>query len=94
MGIQSKLTSKGQTTIPLEVREYLNLQPGDKLVYTLRNGKVEIRTRKVRAIDLAGILGPPPSGRPLPVEEMDDAIADAVAEDDARIVRECARGIE
>ena len=92
MGIQSKLTSKGQTTIPLEVREYLNLQPGDKLVYTLRNGKVEIRTRKVRAIDLAGILGPPPSGRPLSVEEMDDAIADAVAEDDARIVREWREG--
>lgn len=92
MGIQSKLTSKGQTTIPLEVREYLNLQPGDKLVYTLRNGKVEIRTRKVRAIDLAGILGPPPSGRSLSVEEMDDAIADTVAEDDARIVREWREG--
>lgn len=92
MGIQSKLTSKGQTTIPLEVREYLNLQPGDKLVYTLRNGKVEIRTRKVRAIDLAGILGRPPSGRSLSVEEMDDAIADTVAEDDARIVREWREG--
>ena len=94
MGIQSKLTSKGQTTIPLEVREYLNLQPGDKLVYTLRNGQVEIGTRKVRAVDLAEILGPPPSGRSLSVEETDDAIADAVADDNERITREWREGIE
>jgi antitoxin PrlF len=29
------LTSKGQTTIPREVREFLKLKPGDKLEFRL-----------------------------------------------------------
>jgi len=94
MGHQSKITAKGQTTIPVEVRDYLRLKPGDRLVYTMRDGKVELSTRNLRAVDLAGILGPPPSGESLSVEEMDDAIMDAVAEDDRRIVREWREGIE
>jgi antitoxin PrlF len=88
MGHQSKITAKGQTTIPVEVREYLGVKPGDRIVYTMRDGKVELSTRKLRAVDLAGILGPPPSGESLTVEEMDEAIMDAVAEDDERIMRE------
>lgn len=94
MGLQSKLTVKGQTTIPLEVRRYLDLHPGDRLTYTMRNGKVEIGTRKLRAADLAGILGPPPSGKTVSVEEMNDSIMDAVAEDDERIRREWHEGID
>ena len=31
----STLTSKGQTTIPKEIREALKLAPGDRLIYTL-----------------------------------------------------------
>ena len=31
--LHSTLTSKGQTTIPSEVREALNLRPGDKISY-------------------------------------------------------------
>lgn len=94
MGIQSKLTAKGQTTIPQEVRDYLNLVPGDRLTYTLRDGRVEIGTRKLRAVDLAGILGTPPSGKSLKIEEIDEAIMDAVAEDDERIQREWREGID
>lgn len=39
----SKISSKGQTTIPQEVRESLQAKPGDLLQYTLENGKVIIR---------------------------------------------------
>ncbi|MGN6551021.1 MAG: AbrB/MazE/SpoVT family DNA-binding domain-containing protein [Pararhizobium sp.] len=94
MGLLSRLTAKGQTTIPLEVRRYLDLHPGDRLTYTMRDGKVEIGTRKLRATDLAGILGPPPSGRCLSVKEMNDAVMDAVAEDDERIKREWHEGLD
>lgn len=39
----SKISSKGQTTIPQEVRESLQARPGDLLQYTIENGKVIIR---------------------------------------------------
>ena len=42
MGYQSKVTSKGQTTIPQEVREYLELKPGDRINYVLDNGLVRL----------------------------------------------------
>ena len=33
MGIESKITSKGQTTIPAEIRERLGLQTGDRIAF-------------------------------------------------------------
>jgi antitoxin PrlF len=94
MGHHSKVTSKGQTTIPVEVRNYLGLKAGDRVSYTMHDGKVELSARNLRAVDLAGILGPPPSGKSLSIEDMDDAIMDAVAEDDERIMREWREGTE
>lgn len=87
MGYQSKITSKGQTTLPLEVREHLKVRPGDKVTYLIEDDGVRIIAKTRSAVDLAGILGPPPNG-PATLEEIDEAIGRAVAEDDARIVRE------
>ncbi|MGH6899369.1 MAG: AbrB/MazE/SpoVT family DNA-binding domain-containing protein [Geminicoccaceae bacterium] len=47
----SRITSKGQTTIPREVREKLSLQPGDVVVYELDGG--EVRLRKQVPLDVA-----------------------------------------
>jgi antitoxin PrlF len=33
MGIEAKISSKGQTTIPAEVREKLGLQTGDRIAF-------------------------------------------------------------
>ncbi len=33
MGIEARITSKGQTTIPAEVRERLGLQTGDRIAF-------------------------------------------------------------
>lgn len=75
----STLTAKGQTTVPQEIREHLGLKPGDKIDYEIApDGSVRLRTRKVRLGDLAGILGKPPMVAS--IEDMDDAIAEAVAE--------------
>jgi hypothetical protein len=41
-----------------------------------------------RLADLAGMLGKPPAGAGATLEDLDEAIGRAVAEDDARIVRE------
>lgn len=40
--LYSTLTSKGQVTIPLKVREELNLKAGDKLIWIINNHKVHI----------------------------------------------------
>jgi AbrB family looped-hinge helix DNA binding protein len=38
----STMTSKGQTTVPKEVREALDLKPGAKLRWKVRGGNVTI----------------------------------------------------
>ena len=47
----SRITSKGQTTIPREVREKLSLQPGDVVVYEVDDD--EVRLRKQVPVDVA-----------------------------------------
>lgn len=56
MGIESRLTAKGQTTIPVEVRDYLGLGPGDRIQYVLMDGKFEIVPRNRPAANLFGRL--------------------------------------
>jgi len=76
-----KVTSKGQTTVPKEVRDFLGLEEGTLMEWILDEGKVTVKPRKLRAIELAGILGPPPSGvKNTTVEQMNEAIGDAIVE--------------
>lgn len=83
MGHQSRLSSKGQTTIPAEIRDYLGLKPGDRIIYAVSDGKVELRARNLRAVDLVGVLGPPPAG-PKTLREIDEGIEEAASDHAAR----------
>lgn len=74
------MTSKGQTTVPKEVREVLGLSEGAQVEWIIEDGKATVKPRTLRAVDLAGILGPPPNGRIATIEEMNEAIGQAVAE--------------
>jgi antitoxin PrlF len=38
----AKLTTKGQITIPVEIRKRLNVQAGDKVVFLEENGRIFI----------------------------------------------------
>jgi antitoxin PrlF len=73
------LTTKGQTTVPVEVRDILNLKPGDKIRYVVRNGEVAIKAKNKRLADLAGRFADP-ARKALSDEEMRDAIAEAATE--------------
>lgn len=88
MGYGAKLTSKGQTTIPIEVRKYLNLNPGDQMDFIIENGEVKLRAKTRSIMEFAGILGHAPNGVRLTTEEMDEAVAQAAADDDRRVMRD------
>ncbi|MDE2787235.1 MAG: AbrB/MazE/SpoVT family DNA-binding domain-containing protein [Chloroflexota bacterium] len=68
---ESRITAKGQTTLPKAVREALFLHAGDRVRYFVHDG--EVRIRKVLPISrLYGAL--PYDGPPVSVEEMQQAI--------------------
>ena len=57
MADATTLTSKGQVTVPREVRDRLGLKAGDKLTFTLlSDGTVIMRAKTRRLADLAGLL--------------------------------------
>jgi antitoxin PrlF len=70
MTTHATLTSKGQTTIPKEIRDALGMKPGDRMTFTLMpNGTVTVRVKNKSINDLAGLLHK--KGRkPLPVEKL------------------------
>lgn len=54
---EATVTSKGQITIPVEIRQALGLQDRDRVVFTeLPNGSVVMRAKTRSAKDLAGLL--------------------------------------
>ena len=57
MTTAATLTSKGQTTIPKEIRDSLGIKPGDRMTFTLMpDATVLMRVKTKRAADLAGLL--------------------------------------
>ncbi len=57
MGIDATLTSKGQTTIPKQIRDSLCMKTGDRMTFTLMpDGVVLMRVKNKHVSDLAGLL--------------------------------------
>ncbi|MCK4869705.1 MAG: AbrB/MazE/SpoVT family DNA-binding domain-containing protein [Gammaproteobacteria bacterium] len=68
------LTSKGQTTIPADIRAYLHLKPGDRLEFIIEkdDGRVLLMPANVDIAKLKGIL--PKPKKALTLEQMDKVI--------------------
>ena len=81
------LTSKGQITLPKEVREHLHLGEGDRLEFVIRSdGEVRVKPVAGSYRELRGMLRKP--GRPSPADEtLDQERTRLLAEDDERIRR-------
>jgi antitoxin PrlF len=68
------VSSKGQVTLPAEIRRRLGITAGTKLDFVIRgDDQLEVIKLGGSVRDLKGALGPPV--RKLTIEEMDAAIA-------------------
>jgi AbrB family looped-hinge helix DNA binding protein len=75
----STLTSKGQITVPKQIREKLKLKTGQKLDFQLGdNGQLVLRPQNRDVRLLKGIFKSPRTRR-VTVKQMNDAIADGYA---------------
>ncbi len=70
MSNDATLTSKGQTTIPKEIRDSLAMKAGDRMTFTLMpDGTVVMRVKTKSVTELAGVLHK--KGRkPVPLEQL------------------------
>ena len=70
----AKLTSKGQITLPKDIRDRLHLRAGHRLEFIVEeDGSVRIVPRTRSVVDLKGSV--PPPDKVLSLEDMDKAIA-------------------
>ena len=57
MPTDATLTSKGQTTVPKEIRDRLGMKPGDRMTFTLMpDSTVLMRVKGRSVVELAGLL--------------------------------------
>lgn len=74
------MTSKGQITIPREVRESLGLKSGTRVEFAL-TADGEWRLRPVRTHGLSGLAGLLHyDGPALTIEQMDEAVAEGAGQ--------------
>lgn len=81
----STVTSKGQITIPRQVRDRLGIHQGDRIEFIVDpRGSVRLKPLKRSVRELAGFLHRKDQ-RSVSQAEMDASVLEAVAEDDDRV---------
>lgn len=68
---EATLTSKGQITIPADIRKAMGLSAQDRLVFTVLGDGTTVMRAKTRSIlDLQGLLKRPAGGPVVSIEQM------------------------
>ena len=80
----AKVTSKGQITIPAEIRAALSVVPGDRVSFLLEDGVIRVERERSWVERTAGMfkdraIYPPPTAKELR-EMAEQAVADEVME--------------
>ena len=71
---EARLSSKGQITVPRDIRERLKLKLGDKVRFRVAdNGQIVVEAAKYHIGELYGLLRRK-DGKPVSVEAMDEGI--------------------
>jgi antitoxin PrlF len=79
---QSRMTSKGQVTVPAELRRELGLKPGDRVEFVRENGSIQVRKAESIVMKLAGSV--PSRGVVLEPDDIHRIVEEGVAEEYAR----------
>ncbi|MDH3375769.1 MAG: AbrB/MazE/SpoVT family DNA-binding domain-containing protein [Gammaproteobacteria bacterium] len=75
----STVTSKGQVTVPKDIRERFSIEPGTKLDFKPNDdGTFSVRPLKRSALSIAGVLKRSKRA-PVSVEQMNKAVVDMAA---------------
>jgi len=71
---ESKITTKGQCVVPKKIRDYMRLNPGDKIDFIIReDGEVYVRPVTLDARELEGQMKKP-GRKPVSLIEMENAV--------------------
>ncbi|MBM3297459.1 MAG: AbrB family transcriptional regulator [Candidatus Aminicenantes bacterium] len=71
---ESTITTKGQCVVPKKVRDYMRLNPGDKIDFVIReDGEVAVRPVILDVRELKGRMSKP-GRKPVSLEDMDKAV--------------------
>ena len=84
--MRSTVTVKGQATLPKPARDHLGLKPGDQVTFFIHPDGTVVMLPTLPASALRGMLERP-GRKPVTTGEMDEGIAAAVGERDARSKR-------
>ena len=74
------LTSKGQMTIPKEVRNALNLKPHEKVIIVVEGDQAVIKPIKGNILDIGGSLRIPDKEKPVNFHKVRDEVKKRIAE--------------
>lgn len=67
---ESTITAKGQTTVPVDIRQRIGGTPGTRLVWhVLTDGRLFVRVKNKTAADVKGMVKLP-KGKRLSIDEM------------------------
>lgn len=78
---RATVTSKGQVTIPKDVRDRLHLRPGVRLDFSVNEEGCLVGKPLTKSVEeVFGMLHRYAFDRPVPAEELDDGIADHLRE--------------
>lgn len=81
--IVSKVTDKGQVTIPAEVRRKLGIHRGEHVVFRIEDDDIRIRPAR---FTLESVFGSVPALPGQETDDFDDQINDAMDDEAERIV--------
>ena len=78
------LTSKGQMTIPKEVRKALNLKPSEKVIIVVDGDQAIIKPLRGNILDIGGSITTPGQERPVDFKKIREEVRKTIAVKAAR----------